>query len=98
MSFLNIFVDLYDWFMIGGTFTWYGYAVIIFFFAVFALVLYQLWLGYSNRHKGQGLGRQSWKIDLEQDLVRLIKTKELNDFWNKEMIFEKRTKKQTTFV
>lgn len=87
MSFLNIFVDLYDWFMIGGSFTWYGYAVIAFFFLVLLLVLYQLKFGLANRHKGKGLGRQSWKIDLEEDLVRLIRTKELNDFWNKEIDF-----------
>jgi len=87
MSFLNIFTDLFDWYNEGGTFTTYGYALIAFFFLVAFLVIYQVYFGFKNRDKGQGLGRQSWKIDLEEDLVRLIKTKELNDFWNKEIDF-----------
>ena len=87
MSFLNIFTDLFDWYQSGGTFTVYGYAVITFFILVALLVIYQFYFGFKNRDKGQGLGRQSWKIDLEEDLVRLIKTKELNDFWNQEIDF-----------
>ena len=87
MGFLNVFTDLFDWYQDGGTFTPYGYAVITFFVLVALLVIYQFYFGFKNRDKGQGLGRQSWKIDLEEDLVRLIRTKELNDFWNKEIDF-----------
>jgi|MDSW01.1.fsa_nt_gb hypothetical protein len=84
MSFLNIFTDLFDWYNEGGTFQlWF----IVFFFTVVFLIAYQFYFGFKNKDKGQGLGRQSWKIDLEEDLVRLIKTKELNDFWNKEIDF-----------
>ena len=84
MSFLNILSDTLDWFLSGGQFQLWVYV----FFIIIALVIFwQTQFVYKNRNKGQGLGRQSWKIDLEEDLVRLIKTKELNDFWNKEIDF-----------
>ena len=84
MIFLNILSDTLDWFLSGGQFQLWVYA----FFIIIALVIFwQTQFVYKNRNKGQGLGRQSWKIDLEEDLVRLIKTKELNDFWNKEIDF-----------
>ena len=84
MIFLNILSDTLDWFLSGGQFQLWVYV----FFIIIALVIFwQTQFVYKNRNKGQGLGRQSWKIDLEEDLVRLIKTKELNDFWNKEIDF-----------
>ena len=84
MNFLNIFSETFDWFMSGGKFKFWVYI----FFIILALVIFwQTQFVFKNRNKGQGLGRQSWKIDLEEDLVRLVKTKELNDFWNKEIDF-----------
>jgi hypothetical protein len=84
MNFLNIFTETFDWFISGGKFKLWVYA----FFIVIALVIFwQTQFVFKNRNKGQGLGRQSWKVDLDEDLVRLIKTKELNDFWNKEIDF-----------
>ena len=75
MNFLNIFTETFDWFMSGGKFKLWVYA----FFIVIALVIFwQTQFVFKNRNKGQGLGRQSWKVDLDEDLVRLIKTKELN--------------------
>ena len=84
MSFLNIFSETFDWFISGGQFqTW----VYVFFIVLAIVIFWQTQFVYKNRNKGQGLGRQSWKIDLDEDLARLIKTKELNDFWNQEIDF-----------
>ena len=46
-----------------------------------ALLVYQSYLGYTNRHKGKGL-EGGWKKDRAEDLARLIETRTLNDFWN----------------